>query len=115
MIEEDADDEDDEDASGGRSPRAHRNISVDMPSPVLMPTGHTAKDASLQPWHHSSEPESKGQAAPNVRTGGGASAKAVGIFGRMGIPSLERSAEAIEDRLALLRGTLSMPRDMSKY
>ena len=121
VIEEDADEEDDENASGsGGSRGAHRNsISLDMPWPVLMPTGHTAKDASQQPWHHGSEPEasdveSKGQTAPNMRTGGGASAKAVSIFGRMGAPSLERSAEAIEDRLALLRGMLSMPRDMSK-
>lgn len=114
---EEADEEDDEDeaTSGGGGRGVRRNSSLDKLWPAL-PTGYGAEDGPPRraPFRTGAvrvAPEPAGEAAPTaVRAGGLTSEKEENIFAMLGAPRGVGSAEAIEERLALLRGTLSMPR-----
>lgn len=117
VIEEEADEEDGEDASG-RSRWVHRNSSLDKLWPSALPIGLDAKgvpqQASLRTGQACFAPEPTGKAAPTaVRAGGVTSEKERNIFAMLGTPSGVSSAEAIDDRLSLLMGTLSIPRAIS--
>eukprot|EP00752_Nemacystus_decipiens_P007234 g6475.t1 len=116
VIEEEADEEDDEDSSG-RSQGVHHHSSLDKLWPVL-PTGRDAKEvprpASFRSGAVRVAPKPTDKVAPPAARAGRVPSEHAGIFAILGTPSGVSNAEAIEERLALLRGTLTMPRVVSQ-
>ena len=116
-VKEEETEEDDEDASG-RSRGVHRNSSLDKLWPTLQ-VGGDAKDVPQQASFRAGgvrvapEPKGNKSAPAAVRAGGVTSEKEVDIFAMLGTPSGVHNTEAIEERLALLRGTIAMPRIIS--